>query len=109
MRSDAALFGVVIVWPFVADTTFTLLRRTFRGEQVLVAHRTHIYQRMTQIGLSHSAVALVYMAMAAIGACEAAGMIPALSILSGGGLPLLALLAVIVWAYVAVHERRYVS
>lgn len=41
-----ALAGVLLVWPFVFDTMFTLLRRLRRGENVFTAHRSHLYQRL---------------------------------------------------------------
>ena len=37
---------------YVADSTITLLRRVFRGEQVSQAHRTHFYQRATDGGFT---------------------------------------------------------
>lgn len=37
---------------YVADATVTLLRRLARGENVLRAHRTHFYQRATDLGFS---------------------------------------------------------
>jgi UDP-N-acetylmuramyl pentapeptide phosphotransferase/UDP-N-acetylglucosamine-1-phosphate transferase len=37
---------------YVADATVTLVRRLARGENVLHAHRTHFYQRATDLGFS---------------------------------------------------------
>ncbi len=65
--------GVLVVWPFVADTAFTLIRRALRRERVLEAHRSHIYQRLNQRGLSHAAVAAIYVGLAAVGAIFALG------------------------------------
>jgi len=42
---------------YLADATLTLLRRLMRGERVWQAHREHFYQRATQGGRSHGAVA----------------------------------------------------
>jgi UDP-N-acetylmuramyl pentapeptide phosphotransferase/UDP-N-acetylglucosamine-1-phosphate transferase len=42
---------------YLADATWTLLRRLACGERVWVAHREHFYQRAVQAGLSHAAVA----------------------------------------------------
>ncbi len=55
------------VWPFLFDTTFTLLRRLSRGENVLLAHRSHLYQRLTVTGLSHARVTSLYIGLAALG------------------------------------------
>jgi UDP-N-acetylmuramyl pentapeptide phosphotransferase/UDP-N-acetylglucosamine-1-phosphate transferase len=35
---------------FIADATFTLLRRALAGEAVMSAHRSHVYQRATTLG-----------------------------------------------------------
>ena len=41
---------------YLADATFTLVRRLIRGEIITQAHRTHIYQRATDIGWSVPAI-----------------------------------------------------
>ena len=66
-----AAAGALVVWPFVADAAFTFARRAARGERVMEAHRSHVYQRMNQRGLSHAAVSMIYTALAAIGAAAA--------------------------------------
>ncbi|MBG6223592.1 UDP-N-acetylmuramyl pentapeptide phosphotransferase/UDP-N-acetylglucosamine-1-phosphate transferase [Arthrobacter sp. CAN_A2] len=43
---------------YLADTFTTFLRRARRGERLSVAHRQHVYQRLTDTGLSHVQVAL---------------------------------------------------
>jgi UDP-N-acetylmuramyl pentapeptide phosphotransferase/UDP-N-acetylglucosamine-1-phosphate transferase len=63
--------GVLVVWPFVADASFTFLRRALRRERVMEAHKSHIYQRLHQRGLSHASVATIYIALAAGGAAGA--------------------------------------
>ena len=62
-----ALAGVLVVWPFVFDTTFTLLRRWHRGENIFAAHRSHLYQRLVSAGYSHRAVTLLYSGLALVG------------------------------------------
>ena len=50
---------VVLALPFlnfVLDTTVTLIRRIWRGEKWYTAHRSHYYQRMTNLGMSHARV-----------------------------------------------------
>jgi UDP-N-acetylmuramyl pentapeptide phosphotransferase/UDP-N-acetylglucosamine-1-phosphate transferase len=37
---------------YLADATVTLARRLLRGENILRAHRTHFYQRATDLGFS---------------------------------------------------------
>jgi UDP-GlcNAc:undecaprenyl-phosphate/decaprenyl-phosphate GlcNAc-1-phosphate transferase len=41
---------------YLADTTWTLQRRIRRGERWLESHRTHVYQRLCDAGLSHQEV-----------------------------------------------------
>lgn len=44
---------------YLADTGCTLLCRMARGEQWYKPHRTHIYQRLTDVGLSHVGASLI--------------------------------------------------
>ena len=67
-----AIVGICTVWPFVFDTAFTLARRAMRGENLLEAHRKHLYQRLTIAGWSHAAVSRLYGAAAV--ASSAAGL-----------------------------------
>ena len=43
---------------YLFDTTYTLVRRLLRGENVLRAHNLHLYQRLTRAGWSHLQVDL---------------------------------------------------
>jgi UDP-N-acetylmuramyl pentapeptide phosphotransferase/UDP-N-acetylglucosamine-1-phosphate transferase len=69
------LIGVLFVWPFVFDATFTFLRRLINRENVLAAHRSHLYQRLVITGLSHQAVTLLYAGLAATGVLSGAAYI----------------------------------
>ena len=60
--------GVLLMWPFILDTSFTFLRRLLRGENVFAAHRSHLYQRLVIAGYSHQFVALLYLLLASVGA-----------------------------------------
>ena len=60
------LFPILI---YLVDTFSTLLLRISRGERWYAAHRQHIYQRLTDTGLSHLQVAgFVTACTAAVGA-----------------------------------------
>jgi UDP-N-acetylmuramyl pentapeptide phosphotransferase/UDP-N-acetylglucosamine-1-phosphate transferase len=48
--------SLTILLPFVFDVLLTLVRRLHRGENVLKAHREHLYQRLMKTGLSHAEV-----------------------------------------------------
>jgi UDP-N-acetylmuramyl pentapeptide phosphotransferase/UDP-N-acetylglucosamine-1-phosphate transferase len=52
---------------YLADTGTVLLRRALRGEQLMTAHRQHIYQRLaSEAGMSHIAVAIVTTVLALV-------------------------------------------
>jgi Fuc2NAc and GlcNAc transferase len=64
--------GVLLVWPFIFDTSFTFLRRARRREAVFSAHRSHLYQRLVIAGRSHLQVSALYAGLDLIGiACAA--------------------------------------
>jgi Fuc2NAc and GlcNAc transferase len=97
--------ALVLVAPFLVDTTLTLVRRMARGERWYLAHRTHAYQWLARRWASHARVTALSIAVnvLAIGplawACErhpseapliAAGVIVALSVAlwrAGAGRP----------------------
>ncbi len=56
--------GVLLVGPFVFDTTFTLIRRALRGERLSEAHREHLYQRFARLAGGHEPSALLFAILA---------------------------------------------
>lgn len=52
--------GLAITLPITGDTIYTLCCRLVRRENIFQAHRTHIFQRLHQSGLSHAQVCLIY-------------------------------------------------
>ncbi|GEO38739.1 UDP-N-acetylmuramyl pentapeptide phosphotransferase/UDP-N-acetylglucosamine-1-phosphate transferase [Skermanella aerolata] len=58
--------AVLVPLYFLADATFTLLRRLFAGKRIWEAHREHIYQRAVQAGHSHSDVVVKVIAANAV-------------------------------------------
>jgi len=44
---------------FICDTTFTLLMRIIRNEKWYQAHKSHAYQRLVQLGMSHKKLAII--------------------------------------------------
>jgi UDP-N-acetylmuramyl pentapeptide phosphotransferase/UDP-N-acetylglucosamine-1-phosphate transferase len=65
------IFAGFIFWPFIGDGLFTFVRRLTRGENVLMAHRSHLYQRLVLAGWTHARVSLLYGAWAAVMAAAA--------------------------------------
>jgi UDP-N-acetylmuramyl pentapeptide phosphotransferase/UDP-N-acetylglucosamine-1-phosphate transferase/nucleoside-diphosphate-sugar epimerase len=83
----AGVPAVAIVSPlaiYLADTGFTLLRRMANAEPWHLAHRSHVYQRLTDTGLRHPAIAVLVATASAL--CGLAGIGIALSppIIAGG-------------------------
>lgn len=58
--------AVFVMWPFIFDTAYTILRRLRNRENIFQAHRSHLYQRLAIAGWSHRAVSALYGALAAM-------------------------------------------
>ncbi len=67
------LFAALVVWPFIGDGSFTFARRLRHGENVLAAHRSHLYQRLTIAGWPHAIVSRFYIWWAA--GCALCGVV----------------------------------
>lgn len=105
-RSPAmATGGILFVWPFVFDTSFTFLRRAKRRENVLAAHRSHLFQRLVLSGVSHRAAALLYGALAAFGVLVGTFVAREARFASIAGALVIAALATGVWIAVIRRER----
>jgi UDP-N-acetylmuramyl pentapeptide phosphotransferase/UDP-N-acetylglucosamine-1-phosphate transferase len=98
--------ALLLVWPFLFDTAFTLVRRARRGEDLLQAHRSHLYQRLTQTGLTHAPVAAAYILLAAAGIPAAWALATGQRAVGAAGILLATVLAVSLWRTVAIRERR---
>jgi UDP-N-acetylmuramyl pentapeptide phosphotransferase/UDP-N-acetylglucosamine-1-phosphate transferase len=72
MAVGAFLAGIYVeyilspVLIYLADTGFTLLKRMLRGEQWYKPHRTHVYQQLTDYGVSHIGSALIVNGVSAL-------------------------------------------
>lgn len=62
----AIWIGALVLWPFLFDSSFTLVRRFQNGENIFEAHRTHLYQRLNIAGWSHSKISTLYLSFALI-------------------------------------------
>ncbi len=105
-RLGAPLMGLLLVWPFVFDTTFTFLRRLGNGEDIFRAHRSHLYQRLIQTGQSPGLVAILYSSLSLAGAALA--RIWAADSLGSNveGAVLVPVLALGLWLFVTGCERH---
>ncbi len=61
-----AFLTVLLLGGVIGDAALTLLRRALRRERLLSPHRTHYYQRLTTLGLSHKQVTLIEYLVAAL-------------------------------------------
>jgi UDP-N-acetylmuramyl pentapeptide phosphotransferase/UDP-N-acetylglucosamine-1-phosphate transferase len=59
-------FPLLVFFPFIADATYTLIRRTAYGEVVWRAHNKHCYQRLVRMGWSHRKVLFLYLLLMTI-------------------------------------------
>jgi Fuc2NAc and GlcNAc transferase len=77
-RASTLSFVAASLWLFLADATWTLVRRMARGERPHQAHREHLYQRLVSTGWGHSrvsggmGVAAAALAVAALAALRSA-------------------------------------
>lgn len=69
----SALFVPVLMLPFIADVTFTLIHRLLRKQRLTQAHREHVYQLLMRQGLSHGEVTGLYIGATAL--CAAAAIL----------------------------------
>ena len=101
------LFGFLVLWPFIFDSSFTMVRRLRRGEPVWTAHRSHLYQRLLPLGYSHQFLSSLYAALAMIGVGLASMWLkgaPGAPFWIWVGLPLVALG---LWLFVVRQEQKY--
>jgi UDP-N-acetylmuramyl pentapeptide phosphotransferase/UDP-N-acetylglucosamine-1-phosphate transferase len=97
--------GVLLVWPFIFDTTFTFFRRMKNKENLFAAHRSHLYQRLVIAGCSHRFVSVLYIGLSSAGMILSLFWVhdikgSALFILIGGSLPPM------LWLWVRYQERQ---
>ncbi|CAM2067065.1 Glycosyltransferase family 4 protein [Sulfidibacter corallicola] len=53
----------MLLWFFLSDGTFTIVRRLIAGEKIWNPHHKHLYQRLTEVGWSHRRIVAVVLAM----------------------------------------------
>jgi UDP-N-acetylmuramyl pentapeptide phosphotransferase/UDP-N-acetylglucosamine-1-phosphate transferase len=98
------LSAALLTWPFLFDTSFTLIRRVRRRENIFAAHRTHLYQRLTVTGLSHARVTALYGVLGVLGAGGAIALAtapPGVALLPAVVVPVSAFA---LWRYVVSRE-----
>lgn len=53
----------LLMFNIIFDTVFTLIRRAFKGENLLQAHRDHLYQLLVRCEFNHREVSLIHYCM----------------------------------------------
>lgn len=63
-------FPLLVFSPFIADASVTLFKRICRREKFWLAHKTHYYQRLVQLGWGHKKTAIIaYVLMLSVSIC----------------------------------------
>lgn len=60
---EQSWISIAILFPLIGDAIYTLARRFSKGENIFQAHRTHVYQRLHQVGWPHHSIAGIYIGM----------------------------------------------
>lgn len=90
-------FGVILFAPFLLDAGFTVMRRLSEGQNIFVAHRSHLYQLMRS-RLSTAVVLAIYASLCALFSLVAVAR--EVSDLSGGRSAAAAVLVVVVAGFI---------
>ncbi|MDD4856734.1 MAG: hypothetical protein PHD74_01365 [Candidatus Krumholzibacteria bacterium] len=62
----SAFITILLLAGAIGDAALTLVRRALKKEKLFSPHRTHYYQRLTSLGLSHKQVTLLEYLIAAL-------------------------------------------
>jgi UDP-GlcNAc:undecaprenyl-phosphate GlcNAc-1-phosphate transferase len=100
------IVGAAFVWPFVFDATFTVGRRVHKRERLTEAHRSHLYQRLVIVGVSHALVTTLYMLWALMSAFLGAAIARRLAWSGLAALVWGAASGLLMWTFVVAMERR---
>ena len=101
-----ALLALILMWPFVFDSAFTILRRLVKGENIFKSHQSHLYQRLWRAGYSHRFITVLYGALAASGLLLSVPVACGLTWGAPVAIAVVVLLAAALWGTVGVLERR---
>lgn len=63
--SSISVYAIpLLFFHFIFDAVFTLFRRLVAGEDVTEAHKSHLYQLLNQLGLTHAQVSMLHFLIA---------------------------------------------
>lgn len=97
------LFAPIAMAPFLFDVFFTLTHRFMRGQNVMAAHREHLYQLMLRGGASHVQVTGLYAGATLVCAFIAAGAMFLAPLLQWAAL--IGVMAAFLWPALSVYKK----
>jgi Fuc2NAc and GlcNAc transferase len=98
--------GVLLVWPVIFDSVFTVFRRFADGENIFAPHRTFLFHRLVAGGFSHVSVALRYIGFSSFGFVMAvawAGGVPGMRF---AAILLTPMMCAALWLFVLYTEQQ---
>lgn len=98
--------GALVLWPFLVDGIFTIFRRIRNRENILKAHRSHLYQRLVIAGKSHLQVTLIYGVLAVEGALLGWRVLIGAPLAIEGAVVGVGVSFLLLWRWVVSTERR---
>ncbi|RJP53934.1 MAG: glycosyltransferase family 4 protein [Anaerolineaceae bacterium] len=99
---DALMLGTLLMWTFIMDAGVTFIQRLIRRENILSAHRSHLYQRLVTGGYPHSTVSFMFIILTFVAVrlthawAQGSAVAPILILL---GLPA-------IWVVLSIHADR---
>lgn len=100
------LTSLTILMPFLFDVILTLIRRARRGENLLKAHRSHLYQRLMRTGLTHAEVLKINVRLFLVcGLAAIAGARVRLALAPSCGLLISLAIMSVYWRYTLKREQ----
>ncbi len=66
-KVNLLVLSILPLWLFIADATFTMLRRRWNSENIFTSHRSHLYQRLNIAGQSHRNITVLYSCLTGLG------------------------------------------
>ena len=58
--------AIFLIFPLLVDSSFTVIRRFINKENIFIAHKKHLYQRLFQAGINHWKISSFYILMCTI-------------------------------------------
>lgn len=101
-----ALTGVLLVWPAIFDSLFTVSRRLRNHEGIFSGHRTFLFHRLVTAGWSHAAVSSLYLVLPLLGALMAFEWERGTTPLHVAAVSIVGLLCLTLWLVVRQQEKR---